>query len=342
MTLRLELEPYRARFCEPISNAHNRWQERTGVVLRLTDGSGAVAQGEAAPLPGYSPDTLDEATAALAAIGERPLRELAALEDLDELRSGVLQAVPAFLPSARFALETALLDRLSQRTGRPLHRLLVPDAEPPARLELAALVSTLEAAHRAVDAGFSTLKLKLGGPATFEADLALLRAVRRELGAGVRLRLDANRSLPGGGGHLDALAALDPEFLEEPFLPGVPLPRSPPVALALDESLHVPSVSLKPELARDFGVVAVVLKAGLVGGLLRGVELARQARSVDLVPIVSHAFEGPIGFHAARELALALGVTSHAAGLAPHAALDAWGMSLPAFGVGLPVLRPPS
>jgi o-succinylbenzoate synthase len=341
MTLRLELEPYRAGFAEPISNAQNRWRERTGVVLRLTDGSGTVGQGEAAPLPGYSPETLDEATFALSAIGDGRLRELAGLEDLDVLRRSVLRSIPEFLPSARFALETALLDRLSQRTGRPLHRLLVPDVEPPARLELAALVSTLAAAHRAVEAGFSTLKLKLG-PATFEADLELLRALRSELGAGVRLRLDANRSLPAGGGHLEALAAFAPEFVEEPFLAEVPLPRSPPVPLALDESLHVPSVSLTPELARDFGVVAAVIKPGLVGGLLRGLELAREARNVGLVPIVSHAFEGPIGFRAARELALALGVTSHAAGLAPHAALDAWGVSLPAFGLGLPVLRPPS
>ncbi len=325
MILRLELEPYRAVFAETISNAHTSWRERTGIVLRLLDGSGVVGQGEAAPLPGYSRETLDDATRALAALDEPRLRELASLEDLGELASGVLAAIPKFVPSARFALETALLDRLAQRARKPLHRLLVPDARPPAKLELAALVSSRDAAQRALKAGFSTLKLKLG-PRTFEADLELLRELRRELGAGVRLRLDANQSLPTHGGHLEALAELAPEFVEEPFLAGLSLPRSPPVPLALDESLQVPSFSLTPELARDFGVVAAVIKPGLVGGLLRGLGLAREARAVGLVPIVSHAFEGPIGFGAAHELALALGVTSHAAGLAPHPALEARGV----------------
>ncbi|MDQ2644984.1 MAG: o-succinylbenzoate synthase [Myxococcota bacterium] len=325
MTLRLELEPYRTAFSETISNAHTSWRERTGVVLRLTDGSGVVGQGEAAPLPGYSRETLEDATRALTALDERRLRELASLEDLGELANAVRAAIPGFVPSARFALETALLDRLAQRVRQPLYRLLVPDARPPAKLELAALVSSRDAAQRALKAGFSTLKLKLG-PSTFDADLELLRALRRELGAGVRLRLDANQSLPGDGGHLAALAELAPEFVEEPFLAGLSLPRSPPVPLALDESLHVPAFSLTPELVRDFGVVAAVIKPGLVGGLLRGLELARDAGAVGLVPIVSHAFEGPIGFRAAQELARALGVTSHAAGLAPHAALGARGL----------------
>jgi O-succinylbenzoate synthase len=196
--------------------------------------------------------------------------------------------------------------------------------------------------------GYSTLKFKLGRPGAFDAELGLIREVRRRVGPEVRLRLDANRAFPQSelAERLAALADVKPEFLEEP---SDSLPDASPIPLALDESLSALD-SLDPRLAAR-GVVAVVLKPGVLGGLLRARELARKAASIGLVPVVSHAFEGPLGHAAACELALALGPSRYAAGLAPHAALPAWGIALPracsgaglrchdAPGLGLETLR---
>ena len=108
-------------------NARRRWTERQGVLLRL--GAGAqVGLGEASPLPGYSPETLGDAARALGALR---------LDGLGDALAGDLGSALAFAdvaleagapPSARHALETALLDLWSRRQGQPAWRALATHA----------------------------------------------------------------------------------------------------------------------------------------------------------------------------------------------------------------------
>ncbi|MFZ5785756.1 MAG: hypothetical protein ACOY3Y_04870, partial [Acidobacteriota bacterium] len=50
-----------------VGNRASTWRERHGVLLEVEDDGGARGVGEASPLPGYSPDTLEACEAALAA-----------------------------------------------------------------------------------------------------------------------------------------------------------------------------------------------------------------------------------------------------------------------------------
>jgi len=61
------LVAWRRPLRRPIRTAQGTIAERRGLYLTLTDATGAEAVGEAAPLPGFSPDTLAEARAALEA-----------------------------------------------------------------------------------------------------------------------------------------------------------------------------------------------------------------------------------------------------------------------------------
>src|SRR5690606_32701588 len=49
-------------------NARTSWQERDGAILCVSDDDGRVGVGEASPLPGFSPDTIDACTEALGAL----------------------------------------------------------------------------------------------------------------------------------------------------------------------------------------------------------------------------------------------------------------------------------
>ena len=49
-------------------SAAGTWTERTGLTLLLEDDAGLTGLGEAAPLPGFSPDDLAGARAALVAL----------------------------------------------------------------------------------------------------------------------------------------------------------------------------------------------------------------------------------------------------------------------------------
>jgi o-succinylbenzoate synthase len=364
MKLRLELQRYRIALGPGVSNSRRGWREREGLLLELADEHGVVGQGETAPLPGYSNDELGAAERSLGARAGAWLKlpELDRSELLPEtIAEVVTRFAPGASPSARFGVETALLDWLARRRGEPVHRLLSrfarshSDSDVPvaAWIGFEARDDVLASAGAALDAGFRTLKLKAGRPNAFDAELATIAAVRSLAGPDVRIRLDLNRALPRtAAGQLERLCGFDLEFVEEPFEREAPLPRHPPIPLALDESM-VEGRSLGRELSRDHGIVAVVLKPALHGGLLPALELAARAVEAGLAPIISHAFEGLIGYAAACELALAAGNRARAAGLGPHPALSAWNAPLPRAlegtvlrphaepGLGLPRLKPP-
>lgn len=356
-----------------------RWEERGGLLLTLGDAEGGRGQGEASPLPGYSSDTLSGARHELSAI------EWARLPSVDLDRAPLPQvervvgAAGLRSPSARLAVETALLDLAGGRLGLPLHKLIEQDASVAedadaraAAVPLAALLAgdVLRHAERLVEEGYGCLKLKVGGDP--DADLALLEALRREVGAAVALRADANRSLPAASAEawLREAAGFELEFVEEPvaFERLLELTATH-VPIALDESLHAPAqqAPLAPlreaatEAAEEFAADRiseaadagrcsfVVLKPMALGGLGRCMRLAATARARGAEVVVSHLFDGPVGLAAAAELALALRPTP-AAGLAPHPGLGVWPAAVsPAFqgarlalhdrpGLGLPPL----
>lgn len=295
---------------------------RHGLLLTLTGDNGLEGLGEASPLPGYSPDSLEDAGAALHEIH----RELADLPldrtgiDAIEHASSRTERLP-HSPAARFAVETALFDLLGKTHGVPMHRLL--GAPAPATLARSGLLSApLDAERAVIEAktlyarGIRVIKAKVGGPAGLDAEIAALLAVRAALPAFV-LRLDANGAWSTAEAR-DALTRLLPlraEWIEEPCA-GEALLEFGEAAIpwAADESLRV----LGARLAGAPGCAAVILKPALLG-LLGARRLAAHAQ----VAVVTHLFDGPVALAAAAELALAIGGnTAH--GLDPHVALDAW------------------
>jgi len=101
---------------------------RAAVVLEVRGDLGEIGLGEAAPLPGMSPDTLEDAERAIASFARRVPFELADREAAVALAHGAASGSPA----ARFAIETALLDALARDLGVSLATLL---RDPPALLE---------------------------------------------------------------------------------------------------------------------------------------------------------------------------------------------------------------
>jgi o-succinylbenzoate synthase len=316
----------------PLVNARGRWSERRGLVLTLRDDRGRLGHGECSPLPGYSSDALDDAERALGSLARPLIDELTTLDDVGALLEAIARLVPSSLPALRFGLETAALDRLGRARGVPVWRLLgeVTGASPaPEGLGLAALLpghdgtQALAQARELVATGVRCFKLKLGPSVPTPAQLATLEALRRELPAGVALRLDANASLDPArlAESLHALRAFAPELVEEPIdfahcddavRRTLSAARTP---IALDESLRS-LVSLDEVLAQSW-CDSVVLKPTTLGGFLRCNELAQHAGARGRAVIVSHTFEGPVGWAACAQLALAL-APARAAGLWPQ------------------------
>lgn len=297
---------------------------RRGLWLTLDDGEGHLGFGEAAPLPGYSPDDLASSERALKNIHER--LDPAALDGPSAALAVAAAVEPLALsaaPAARFALETALLDLWAKRRGlsiaeslggpRPytsvrVNGLLAPPTHPGEFVLRAGYL---------IGRGFRVLKIKLRATDDqgFEAELQALLRLRAELPPAVELRFDPNGAyrLPDARERLRALAPLRPAFVEQPVPPSELLRLGPcAVPWAADESLQ--DASSAERLLEAKGCAAFVLKPAALG-LLRAHDLALRAQQRGLGVVITHLFDGPIGHAAACELALALPRAPLACGL---------------------------
>jgi o-succinylbenzoate synthase len=304
-----------------LSGAAAGQTQRAGILVRLRDDEGGWGQGEASPLPGFSPDTLDACVEQLRAVAIDKLAPESNVET-DHWLDRALAASGIAAPAARFALETVLLDWWGRRTGVSVAALLAGDQALTRRIPLAVLVDDFSSAQAAFARGIRSFKIKIS-PAMWSAALRLAEALRREYGASVALRFDANGSLSVSDAavRLRELSVLTPEFIEEPVA-GDNLARlvDMPLPLAADESLARPGAW--PQLA---GVCRVlVLKPTLLGGLRACFKLAHDAVARDLSVVVTHTFDGPIALAAAAELAVALPGRVLACGLDPHPGLAVW------------------
>ncbi|HYE95095.1 MAG TPA: o-succinylbenzoate synthase [Rubricoccaceae bacterium] len=313
--------PYRLPLTVPFRWSGGEVASREGVLLRLEDERGRVGWGDGAPLPGFSRETLGEATRTLANAAE--IVRDRALDALDLTNPGgdfhtALDAAD-LAPSARYALDLALWDLAAQALGRTLPHTMHPD--PAVLLPVNALLSEegealLDEALRRVAEGYRTLKLKVGwGP--IEDDAERVRAVRERVGSGVALRADANR----GWSWTEAVAfaegvrgaALD--YVEEPLREPARLPElwaDTGLPIALDETL---AERTGEEAIRGW-VRAAILKPTLLGGVAATLRLAARARSVGVRPILSGAFESGVGLRGVAALAAATG--AEPAGLDPY------------------------
>ncbi|NUO47285.1 MAG: O-succinylbenzoate synthase [Polyangiaceae bacterium] len=291
------------------------WSVREGLLLALEDDDGTVGLGEATPLPGFSPDTLAEAEAAL--------------ESFDwgsGWDSADRQSLRALAPSARFAVETAALDLRGLREGTPLAALLGATRSR-APVPIGALAGRLgddpeSAARDALARGAALLKVKSSGR-DLEQDCAALRRLRAALGPAARLRVDLGGALDVADvpRFLEAFAEAGVEAVEEPCsgralatLGRMPIPWLADETL-VDEALHA-------ALIENPACAGLVLKPTVLGGLGPCLDLAVGAQKADKSVTITHAFEGPVARAAAAALALACG--ANVAGLDGHGALAAF------------------
>jgi len=290
---------------EPIVTAHGRITERDVLLLTLKDETGYTGFGEAAPLDGFTLETTDEAEAALLAW---------AVDDGDE------SLVDS--PTAAAAVDAALHDLAAAGLGMPLHRYLNPNS--PSSLPVAALIVAdspdllAQAAKGAIGSGHGVVKVKVG-TSPIEEDVERVAAVRRAIGPEPAIRLDANGawSPEDAPEHLNRLAGLDIEFIEEP-VSGIPaladIMHVSPIPVAADESVRTP-FDLDRLIATG-GADLVVLKPSSIGGISKAANWAARARSGGMGVVVTSLLESSVGIRAAAHLASAIGALDPVPGLA--------------------------
>ena len=285
--------------------------KRDGCMLRLSYDTNS-GWGEAAPLPGFSPETLDQARNQLVDVctriaGEVIPEDTASLNGVFEQWLGNWQ----LYPSVRHAVETAVLALQANSAGVSMARLLHHEPQTTFRINGFIAGSSSEVTEQARTLqrdGYRAVKLKVGRGNIAE-DIERTRNVSRELDSRCHLRLDANRvwSLEQALEFFAGIRDCAIEYIEDPVQDIDGLRRllaQPCPAVAIDEFL----TEMEPaDLASIPGLAAIILKPTLLGGAERCVAFARAAKPLRIKPVFSSSFESPLGIAAMGPLVAVYG-----------------------------------
>jgi len=296
----------------PLSTAGGGIETREGTLIRVKDeGDGddpgaPAGVGEATPLPGWT-ESLDACRDALDAALDR-----LETDGPDAALDGMEGA-----PAARHGLSLALLDREARAAGEPLYRHLRDDAdhrEDGRRVDSVPvnatvgdgrIMETVAAAREAVEAGFTTLKVKVGARET-AIDAGRVEAIRSEVPGDLRLRVDANGAWSRREARLATGAIPDVEYVEQPLAAGDLAGHAglrDRAAIALDETLAEHSIA---EVIEAGAGDVVVLKPMVLGGVDRAFSAATAAREAGIDPVITTTVDGVVARTAAVHLAAAL------------------------------------
>lgn len=275
--------------------------QRSGILVRAERPDGAAGWGDAAPLPGFSPESLNQVRA-----------------ELDALQAGSRE-LDGCCSSVRFAVESAAASADAHARGVTLGEHLLGRAA--AQCAVNALLAGApedwpQEAVRCAAEGFGVAKVKVGR-AEWAREAAALRAAVKTAPT-LRWRLDANRAWPAETAlaFARAVEGLPIEYIEEPLCAGEAMPSDWPrgLGIALDETLH----GFGPIPAFANGIAALVIKPTLCGGLARSLRLAEAAWRAGRAVVFSSAYESGVGVRVLAELGAACGT---AAGLDTYRAL---------------------
>ncbi len=313
-----DLYRYSLPLSRPLTLRGTTLRRREGLLLRLSGEDDSEGWGESAPLPGFSKESLNEAAEQVRRLaGSLIGREVTGGWVGGEFGREMDRIDPA--PSVQFGLELAVWNLYASCVRKGLPELVTPSARtgvPVNGLIHGPPANALEEARRMSDAGYRSIKLKVGA-GTVDEDVGLVRDLAYEVGDNVYLRLDANRAwgYEAAAEFIRGVAEVDFEFIEEPLTDPERLPELAHefgVPVALDESL----VGMEPkDLDEHRYARAVVLKPTLLGGISRTLRMAGGALGLGMTPVISSSYESGVGTAALVVLAAGIGDRPVPAGL---------------------------
>ena len=322
----LDCFPVKLAFKEPFVIANGVFTDLFYVIVRLGTDCGIVGYGEAIPAWEVTGETQFSVIDALGHLCEANKTGFdligRRIGSLDEVRGLVSDLNPedrpqilAGAPSAKAALEGAVLDALGKHLDQPVYEIIggvaqdVPVAEV---IGIYPVGETLARVELALKRGPGVLKLKVGVPDVgglpgHDRDVEVVKATRKILdsrGIGTRLVADANQ----GFATLDRTVAFARRvegclaWLEQPILADDRLgfrkiKRNCDIPLMADEAVHgCGDAKLLLELG---GVDYLNLKLMKTGGMLEALRIAELALSHGVLCQMGSMLENQIGCAAA-------------------------------------------
>lgn len=304
----VRLFSYRLPFVTPVTFLSPPLTYREGYIIEVVDPEGHIGQGECAPLPGYSIESLATAGSQLQRIARRIRRfefDMAApLESAHELCEDDVSS------SVLFAVESAFAMMAAASRQVPVAGIFNEDFLLEVRVN--ALIESAEDVRARLSHLSShnckAAKLKVGRQ-TVEKDIEIVKVVRDMLDSDICLRLDANRrwTLDEAAQFASWVTDCHIEYIEEPLRDWRVLPRlkteCPDLPIALDESVRDFSID---DIRDGDYFSAVVIKPTVVGGIARSLEIIRACKQSGKKAVLGAAIESSVGLSMIAQMASSL------------------------------------
>jgi o-succinylbenzoate synthase len=292
---RLTYTSYELPFKKSLHTARGVISVRRGFIVAVHTDDG-IGIGEAAPLPEFGTETMEEA-------GEELEKQKAESEKQNF-------EIADDRPATRFGVEAALNTLISGFT--PLY----PPAKAVGKIAVNALISgetaeeILHAAGEVVRAGYRTLKIKVGAR-TVREDIEIMRMLRAEFGE-VALRADANGawSLDEARQFAHGAAACDLEYIEDPL-------RNPDIATLTVFRRNCEAAIACDDMARDIArkekiierrlCDVMIFKPSVLGSYESLETLAHKAKTNGMAVVITSLLESSVGLSYIAHCAAAFG-----------------------------------
>ncbi|MCZ6625430.1 MAG: hypothetical protein O7B35_14570 [Deltaproteobacteria bacterium] len=290
----IDIFPVRISLKGSFRNAHLAKTGQDSIIVRVLGSEEVEGVGNIDPDPGYSEESFSETLATVRQlapnlIGSDPLNIISALERMDQLVAGHLDA--------KAAIEMALFDLKGKALGVPVYSLLGGKVRNEIYLNgWIGILPPEEAAREAqgwVKLGFRSAKIKVGSG--IEQDRDRVKAVREAVGKKMALRVDANEAY----GVDDAirlgrlLSAFEISLFEQPVsrhdLNGMAqVRRGIDVPVMADEAVLGPETLI--EIIKKEAADIVKVKVMKQGGLYRTAHMIQMAEAAGLKCVIGHGF----------------------------------------------------
>jgi O-succinylbenzoate synthase len=313
--MKLDVYTYEFPFTKPFSIASGTFSKRKGLYLRFNK-NGIIAWGEAAPLPGFSNETLSD-------VNNQLKSHHTEINELFE-RTFSLESIQSYLnstdlgPALQFAIYTLAATWLAQNQRQSLHDYLF--SKPKSTIPVNAVLgleeqNIMQRLDQFAAQGFKTLKIK----ADHQTGrlISTLEKIRKEYPQ-FSIRIDANQSWSAeqAADCLQRIEDYSIEYCEEPLEnpDGGKLEKlgsKTKVAIALDESLAGTF-----SLSEAAGLASVlILKPTILGIKALPGNISEQTKTHSKKIIFTTALESGIGRLMAASLAAGRGSSDSAHGL---------------------------
>lgn len=311
--LKLEYKDYTLDFKFDAGTSRGVLKKHHVVLLKIYDPANPVVYGlgEAAPLPGLSPESMEDVRDELQLLQKR-INEYEKPKDEENAFAIAGTIVSRETPSLRFAVEMALLDLLNGGK-RQIYDNAFYRGEKDIRINGLIWMGDFGSMKAQVDEklsqGFRCIKVKIGA-IDFEEELKLLRYIR-EKSEDVIIRLDANGAFKNNEvfKRVSDLEHIGIHSIEQPIRPGQfeamqLICKRSSIPIAFDEELVGNyEMSQKHELLKLMRPHYIVLKPTLLGGFFETLEWIRLAENLDIGWWITSALESNIGLNAISQFA---------------------------------------